>query len=76
MVRYENECIQCGKPCIGHACRYYRVPHYYCDRCGAEISLDYVATGTIAGREYNMLCEDCYELTAEYEEENEDDQNY
>ena len=72
MVRYENECIQCGKPCIGHACRYYRVPHYYCDMCGEETDPYELKSGTIAGCEYEDLCEDCYELTEEYEEENED----
>lgn len=35
MIRYENECVQCGLPCF-LSCPHQRVPHYYCDACGAE----------------------------------------
>lgn len=39
MVRYENECVDCGLPCIGSACPYRRVPHYYCDKCKDETDI-------------------------------------
>ena len=66
MVRYENECVDCGLPCI-ESCPYKKVPHYYCDRCGDEIYPDDVHHGTIAGHEYEDLCEECFEMTEEYE---------
>lgn len=39
MVVYENECVDCGLPCLGDACPYRKVPHYYCDKCKAEETL-------------------------------------
>lgn len=36
MIKYESDCVDCGLPCIGVACRYYSSPHYYCDKCGEE----------------------------------------
>lgn len=39
MVRYENDCVDCGQPCIRNACLNYNVPHYYCDECGDEDEL-------------------------------------
>ena len=51
MKRIENDCVDCGRPCLGNACRYRNVPHYYCDKCGDEATLyEY------DGRE---LCEHC-----------------
>lgn len=53
MIKIENECVGCppGMGCIGDACRYKNVPHYYCDKCGDEATLyEY------DGRE---LCVDC-----------------
>lgn len=35
----ESECVDCGFPCMGNACPYYRVTRYYCDKCGAEETL-------------------------------------
>lgn len=66
MVRYKNMCVDCGLPCLGKACPYLNVPVYYCDRCGDEICGD-VHFGTIAGHEYDELCEDCFEMTTEYD---------
>lgn len=37
MIDYQNECVDCGKPCRGHRCKYYSVPHLICDRCGDEV---------------------------------------
>ena len=54
MVKYENDCCDCATenyPCIGNACSRRSVPHYYCDKCGAEEKLyDY---------EGQDLCESC-----------------
>lgn len=39
MIRLENECVDCGLPCIGTLCIYKDVPHFYCDECGNEDDL-------------------------------------
>lgn len=39
MVRYENDCVDCGLPCLGESCPNRNVPHYYCDVCGDETQL-------------------------------------
>lgn len=53
MQKIENDCVDCGLPCLGDACRYRNVTHYYCDECGEEKQL------------YNFdgeeLCIDCIE---------------
>ena len=36
MIKYENDCVGCGLPCLGESCEYSNVAHYYCDRCGDE----------------------------------------
>lgn len=51
MKKIENECINCGLPCIGDACRYRNVVRYYCDECGYEEKLYHYN-----GKE---LCVDC-----------------
>lgn len=54
MVKYENECVSCGFPCI-IGCRYKRVPHYYCDECDSEVdNID--ALYKFAGMQ---ICEEC-----------------
>lgn len=53
MRRIENDCVGCDLPCIGNACPYRNVPHYYCDECGDEITLY-----EFEGKE---LCLDCIE---------------
>lgn len=51
MIRYENDCVDCGFSCKFNRCPYYSVPHYYCDRCGDEDELyEY---------EDEQLCENC-----------------
>ncbi len=40
MTRTENECVDCGLPCIGNACSYRNVERTYCDKCGDEIGED------------------------------------
>lgn len=39
MVEYVDECVGCTNGCIGSACRYRNVPHWYCDECGEEKEL-------------------------------------
>lgn len=36
MKYYSNDCVDCGLPCRGSACRYYRVQHFKCDYCKEE----------------------------------------
>ena len=51
MIKVENECVDCGLPCLGSACRYSRVTRYYCDECGEETELYHF--------EGEELCIDC-----------------
>ncbi len=37
----ENECVDCGKPCMGNACPYRNVTRFYCDECKEEEPLYY-----------------------------------
>ena len=55
MIRYENDCVDCGQPCLGIACPHHKVPHYYCDECGEETDLYYF------GFDGEELCLDCIE---------------
>lgn len=54
MVKYENECVNCGLPCVGSACSYYKVPHYYCDNCHDE-------TNNLHNFDGRQLCDYCLE---------------
>lgn len=54
MERIENDCVSCGLPCLGSSCPHQNVPHYYCDKCGEELSYD-----EIYEYEDLELCEDC-----------------
>ena len=51
MKRTENECVDCGLPCLGNSCPNRNVIRFYCDRCGEEAKLYH----------YNSeeLCESC-----------------
>lgn len=51
MRKVENDCVDCGLPCLGHLCPYQNVVHYYCDKCGAEEQLYYFGD--------QELCADC-----------------
>jgi hypothetical protein len=53
MVRIENECVDCGLPCLD-SCKYKNVPHLYCDKCGDECDTLYYSP--INGKE---LCKEC-----------------
>lgn len=39
MITIENDCVDCGLPCLGSGCPYRNVSHYYCDSCGNEAEL-------------------------------------
>ena len=39
MIVIENECVDCGLPCIYELCQYYQVMRFYCDSCGDEENL-------------------------------------
>lgn len=54
MIRIEDGCVECGKPCIGDSCPYRNEKHYYCDECGEECDPDYMLE--INGE---MVCIDC-----------------
>lgn len=53
MKKTENDCVDCGLPCIGYYCPYRNVTHFYCDDCGEEEQL-YEFDG-------EELCIDCIE---------------
>lgn len=54
---YENECVDCGLPCIGEACPHRKVLKFYCDECDAEAVLYHY--------EDKELCIDCIKDTLE-----------
>ena len=39
MTKIENECVDCGLPCLGDSCPYRNVVRYYCDKCKEEETL-------------------------------------
>ena len=59
MVKYENECVDCGKPCLGTACPNRRVKHLYCDYCNQEVNTLYEFG------QYDEICGEC--LLKEFE---------
>lgn len=58
MISVEDECVDCGLPCLGSSCRYRNVKHYICDECGDEPEHLY----KWQGRE---LCLECIEQELE-----------
>lgn len=58
MIKFESDCVDCGFPCIGKRCQYYRQLHLYCDRCGNEEEVLYQDR-------QEQLCKECYLETAE-----------
>ena len=53
MVKFENDCVDCGKPCFS-SCPYLKVPHFYCNKCGTE-----VAEGELYEFAGEEMCLDC-----------------
>lgn len=41
MIMTENECVDCGLPCLYESCPYWAVTRYYCDICKEEGELFY-----------------------------------
>lgn len=39
MVKTENECCDCGLPCIYESCPFWAVTRLYCDECEEEAQL-------------------------------------
>lgn len=59
MYRRENECVDCGLPCMGNSCPNRNVLRLYCDRCGEETNeLFHLYTD-------DDLCADCLVEEAE-----------
>ena len=57
MISYENDCVgPCQQGCLESACRYRKVPYYYCDKCGDETDKIYSGND-----EYEHLCKECAE---------------
>lgn len=53
MIAYENQCVDCGLPCLGYGCKYRKVEVRYCDRCKSDNAV-YEFDG-------EDLCADCAE---------------
>ena len=51
MIKYTDECVSCGLPCLGDSCPNRNVKHLICDRCGEEIDEAWIVDG-------EHLCED------------------
>lgn len=54
MITYTNECVDCGKPCLGRACPNSHVAHFKCDGCGDEVGED-----ELFDYDDKALCIDC-----------------
>lgn len=51
MIKTENQCVDCGLPCIGDLCKYKNVIVRYCDRCKSD--------GAVYEMNGENLCSDC-----------------
>lgn len=58
MVRVENECVNCGLPCIYDSCPNFAVTRMYCDECDDEADVLY-------WWDNQQLCLDCVEARLE-----------
>lgn len=57
MIKRENECVDCGLPCLGSSCPNRNVIRIYCDKCGEE--------GKVYHYDGEHLCITCIEDTLE-----------
>ena len=55
MVKIENQCVDCGLPCLGDSCPNRNVEVCYCDKCHEELPYD----GIYETDDGDELCEDC-----------------
>lgn len=57
MIKWEDECVGCppNMGCLGSACPYRNVPHYYCDHCECECDPEELHYDEIE----NWICENC-----------------
>lgn len=58
MIVTENECCDCGLPCLYESCPYWAVTRLYCDDCGNEEHRLY-------WWDNRQLCLDCIEALLE-----------
>jgi len=58
MIVTENECVDCGLPCLRTSCPYWAVTRLYCDECENEEYPLYWWHG-------RQLCLDCIEKELE-----------
>ena len=56
MIKFEDECVGCPPElgCLGNACSYRNVPHFYCDKCDDEV--DYKDLYEYEGKD---VCKHC-----------------
>lgn len=64
MTRIENDCVDCGLPCMGNSCPNRNVLHCYCDMCKNEAYPLYKYYKEITDKSYKgydclELCEEC-----------------
>jgi len=57
MIKVENECVDCGLPCLYSSCPYWAVKRFYCDECHDEAKLYWY--------DNEQLCLDCIEKRLE-----------
>ena len=58
MIITENECVDCGLPCMYESCIYWAVTRLYCDECDNEENVLYWWGD-------QQLCLDCIEARLE-----------
>lgn len=52
MIKIENDCVGCPQGCIN--CGRKHTPHWYCDRCDAEVD-----EGELYKVDGEQICEEC-----------------
>lgn len=58
MIIIENECVDCGLPCLYESCPYWAVTRFYCDECDDE-------SYPLYWYDSQQLCLDCIEKRLE-----------